>query len=588
MPLLLVRWAVNLFKKLRSRLTGSLFAGTDHATIEHYKEMTRSSGSRSEDEANLYEVVAYSETTFTDLLYGDSRKMLAKVGEQERKRRIRYFIRYFRDLSAQTIIREKEYIDHDFFDDFSAYYVSCFRPYGRLCSRLHFFNLPFTSDEFCSLLGGETSPITPDKLQDHYLGFIVVKPLPVAVVGKTCLRTYSDDPVRRHFPISRTYEAHLFGPTLTVDTLAFQQQDSVVAACASSALWAVFQGTGKLFHHRIPSPVEITRLALANPQSEARTLPNKGLYPAEIACAIRGVGLEPFPIEAKDEYNFKGNLYSYLKGRIPLLMAVSLEGVLNDEALHYDLGHHAVAVTGYSLGKAAPVPHPETGFLLKATRIDKIYAHDDQIGPHARMKFYGDSKDVISYDNKSFSRPYLDTSWLGPRSNTKFVRAEPLLLLVPLYHKIRISFDDIWSLAVVFDDFIEKKHVRDLAALMDRLQWDIFLTTIVDLKSEILESEQLTASARVGGPAYRREVLLESMPRYIWRAVAEHGGQMVLELLFDATDIEQGPLFLRAIEYHDGLSTVIRTQAKEPNVEAGLSSESVWRILGWFRDQPLP
>jgi hypothetical protein len=269
-------------------------------------------------------------------------------------------------------------------------------------------------------------------------------------------------------------------------------------------------------------------------------------------------------------------------------MEVSLQGVRDDENIYYEMGHHALAVTGYSMGHASPAPHPETGFLLKATRIDEIYAHDDQIGPHARMKFYGDSNDVIGDSSESFSRPYLSTSWHGTRSGTKYVRAEPVLIFAPLYHKIRISFDDIWSMAIVFDEFIENNHIRELVGLDDRFEWDILLTTVVELKSDIFESEELNASSRLDGPAYRREILLENMPRYIWRAIAEHKEQKVLELLFDATDVEQGRLFLRAIEYNEELSVVIRTWAREPKIAVSLASESVWRILNWFRQQPLP
>lgn len=329
-------------------------------------------------------------------------------------------------------------------------------------------------------------------------------------------------------------------------------------------------------------------MALANPESESRNLPNAGLNAAEIACAIRGVCLEPFPIEVKDEYRFKGNLYSYLKGGIPLILEVSLEGVLGDEH-YYIQDRHAVAVTGYSLAKVPPVPDPETGCFLNASRMDRIYAHDDQIGPHARMKFDKGLKEVISDARESFSRPYLSTSWHGNLLETKYVRAEPLLILAPVYHKIRIAFEDIWALTVVFDKFIEEKQTRELAGLKDRLTWDIFLTTVVDLKSDIHESGELETSAKLDGPAYRREVLLENMPRFIWRATALHKEEKVLDLLFDATDVEKGPLFLRAIEYHDRLSTVIRTRARESSMERGdVSVELVWRILRWFRQRPLP
>ena len=33
-----------------------------------------------------------------------------------------------------------------------------------------------------------------------------------------------------------------------------------MAACATSALWSLFQKTAKIFQHSIPSPVEITKI----------------------------------------------------------------------------------------------------------------------------------------------------------------------------------------------------------------------------------------------------------------------------------------------------------------------------------------
>ena len=35
--------------------------------------------------------------------------------------------------------------------------------------------------------------MSTETLQKNYLGFIVVKPLPSTVVGRTCLKTYDDD-----------------------------------------------------------------------------------------------------------------------------------------------------------------------------------------------------------------------------------------------------------------------------------------------------------------------------------------------------------------------------------------------------------
>jgi hypothetical protein len=202
-----------------------------------------------------FEVVPYSKAKLEQLLvtFSDSSSSIA------RKLHLDYFEGYFGQIGAQAIIIEHDYVDRDFLEDHAAYYVRCFQPYKRYCRRLHFFRCEVTQESFSKALNGDTDGVPIDTLQEKYLGFVVVKPLPTTVVGRTCLTTY-ESAGRRYFPIARDYDANLFGISLKIrNTLAFQEQDSVVAACATSALWSVFHGTGKLFQHPIPPPVAITK-----------------------------------------------------------------------------------------------------------------------------------------------------------------------------------------------------------------------------------------------------------------------------------------------------------------------------------------
>ncbi len=60
------------------------------------------------------------------------------------------------------------------------------------------------------------------------------------------------------------------------------------AACASSALWSVLNGTGQLFQHQALSPVEITKAAALHTRLENRDFPaGDGLTSNQIADAIR-------------------------------------------------------------------------------------------------------------------------------------------------------------------------------------------------------------------------------------------------------------------------------------------------------------
>lgn len=508
--------------------------------------------------AALEQLIASKSSSSPDIISGKLHKL--------------YFDGYFSDIKARTIVVENYYIDHDYLEDFAGYYVRCFSPYERTCTRLHFFDTSFTKDIFNKFLKAESEELDCNKLQSAYLGFIVVKPIPQTAIGRTCLKTYESEN-RRHFPITRWYKASLFGLDLKVKTLAFQEQDKAVAACATSALWSVFHGTGMLFQHPILSPVEITKAATEQFPIESRTMPNKGLSAAMMARAIRNVGLEPFLVNVQDEYILKSTLYAYLRGEIPMILGIELMDV--SSKLPRSRGYHAVAATGYSLGQSNPIPYGPSGFLSKATRIDKLYVHDDQVGPFARMSFDGVSVRKKVHKDES-DRASLTTSWIGESAKPGSVRAIPDILLIPLYHKIRIPFGSVHDSVYEFDMVIRNMaKATDLEAVLGdacKLEWDIYLTTVNELKREILCSKKL-------GDDYFKEVLLENMPRFMWRATAYAGKTIALDLLFDATDIEQGKFIVRVIEYDKNLALFLRAISKI--VPAGFG-ELADRIFKWF------
>ncbi len=524
-----------------------------------------------------FQVKPYSIDNLKQILAECSQASLSFVNT---KSHIAYFKEYFEELKAKTIIIEKEYVDHDFLEDFSNYYVKCFQDYERRCTRLHFFKDEYSEEQFWKLIVGSRKKKTKSRskgnLQDAYLGFIVVKPLPQTIIGRTCLRTYPEEN-RRRFPIVRNYEANLFGIPLNTETLAFQEQDSVAAACATSALWSVFQGTGKLFQHPIPSPVEITKQANILPDHEMpnRSLPSEGLTPAQMAQAIRSVSLEPLIEGVSDIFVLKGTLYAYLRGKIPLILCITLYDISNQrrKKVKY-LGRHAVAITGYSLGGNIPDSVSLPGSLLKAYCIDKIYVHDDQVGPFARMNFDG-----IKVSLSDIKADSLSTSFNG---SVNAVRAVPDTLIAPVYHKIRIPFNLVHDAINSFDAFIEDLRNIKAIPLLSQLVWDIYLTTVNDFKKDIIDLD-LPLSID-----YRKEILMTSMPRFIWRASAYYDNKIMLDLLFDATDIEQGLFFIRAIEYEDVLSQILHAVSKTDTVKNLYQTTRAWGIFEWFGDGKIP
>ena len=470
-----------------------------------------------------------------------------------RKNHLTYFEEYFRVLKAKTIIVETPYVDHDFLEDFSAYYVKCFRSYDRFCSRLHFLNIPLSSEFFDNILQSGSDSISVKELNDAYLGFVVVKPIPSTFIGRTCLKTYAPDG-ERSFPFTHEYEVSLAGLSLKVKSLAYQEQDSIVAACASTAIWTAFQATAFLFQHHVPTPVEITKAAVRYFPFSNRNFPNKGLSEEQMAQAIRDVGLEPYLVTASDPDLIKATIYAYQKAGIPLVLGFGFAGMNSSD------GKHAVAVTGYRIN-GLKANFPGSTFHLYSSRMTKIYVHDDQVGPFARMEF-------VPGTNK------FTTSWPDKHGLTGNVQAAPLMLLIPLYNKLRIPFELILNITLQFDKLLDLVNAR-INYRIDDIEWEIFLSRSKELKTEIFHSDLENAE--------KLKILKRSLPRYVWRANAHLDGEKV-EFIFDTTDIEQGNIFICHINKSVNLIRIIKTIADNIDLSI-IKSMPLRNIFRSIRDQ---
>lgn len=515
------------------------------------------------------EVVPYSIDALKRIL---GREVSAPV-RLDRNLHVIYFEEYFDRIGAQTIVVERAYVDRDYLEDYASYYVKCFHPYQKWCERLHFFDIQFTSESLDALLEGDESvTLSLEDLQSHYLGFVVVKPLPRRNIGRTCLKTYPLDG-RRVFATTRDYEVTLAGMPLRVkQTLAFQEQDSVIAACATSALWSAFHSTGKVFQHAIPTPVEITKAATEDEPSDTRNFPNKGLLPSQVARAIRSVGLEPFLVSASDPAVLRNTVYAYLSGRVPLILGFRLFDRPERDGPWEWFGNHAVAVTGFGRAWETATPELGSGLLLEASRIDRLYVHDDGVGPFARMVM-DEKSELFLIPGQGIERCWsLITSWGVDRGKDRGMRALPWFVMAPLYPKIRIPYQAVERVVREFDQVLTAAADGALDG-QRRLTWDIKLGVGPHVKTAVIEEGVLKGKRR-------REFLERGLPRFVWRATARQALGHALDLLFDATDIEEGNLLLHAVAYDAETSEIAAIAANEYRSEFGdLQCASV---LEWF------
>lgn len=505
-----------------------------------------------------FKVVPYSHQSLMKLLTAD-----ANTAPESLENRIHgvYFKEYFEYLGTKTIVAENQYVDQHFLEDFAAYYVNCFQQYKSICRRLHFFSTSFSEADFRNLINNETSGarnLSKKTLQKSYLGFVVVKPLPSTLIGRTCLKTYLGK--NRHYPITKTYNANLFGIPLSVESIAFQEQDTVTAACATSALWSAFHCTGKTFHHFIPSPNVITAEAKKGSLSFKRVFPNAGLTVAEMAQAIRAVGLEPLVFGGAENPDLlSSTIYGYLNAKIPVILSLEIF-----ENSGKSVGWHGITVTGYRLGRKRTQTDGDKHIRLMSDRIDKIYAHDDQVGPFSRLELLRGFKEKVPF--------CLSSSYGGVGTHY----AIPDLMLVPVDKNIRIPFGTISNSITEFDFMLKGINSSELT----KIEWNIFLSSINDLKTEIFNSKRNSI-------INRNSILVGNLPKFVWRARASVSNKPVFELLFDSTDIEQGKLLLSCIEYSANISQEIRSYSKlllcNSQIENLLRGSTLHSIFEYFK-----
>ncbi|HEY6803885.1 MAG TPA: hypothetical protein VI306_09930 [Pyrinomonadaceae bacterium] len=460
--------------------------------------------------------------------------------------RTRYFHKYLSDLAAATIVVEYDYVDGDYLDDYASYYVKCFSDYGRRCQRLHFFSAGFTEPEFLNAVRDPASPLL-ETLYESYLGFLVVRPLPEATIGRTVLKAYKDDD-RRRFPCVRKYRVNLFGLEFTLDSLAYQEQDEVLAACATVSLWCSFSKTTELFGSASPTPAEITNSA-TNVIYFSRSTPSAGLKVQQMCSAIRHVGLEPEVLPIKQETPLASLVYSYVKMGLPTILGVEIEG----------RGPHAITVAGYSMRgdisqeerMALPARHlvAEQTLPTVARSIDRFYCHDDQIGPFSRIWIKSPTQEKYPLE--------FEGSWRDASTETP-LRMRPLVAIIPVYNKIRINFLDVhkWLMRIhlVFRHLLDERF---------DLEWKLYLTTSNGYKAKLRRAQEIDRDFAV-------KICLNPHPRFLWRALLKSNGNPLVEFLIDATGIAAAVPMYQAIWFDE----FIRTRLNELLLQDGLSDSA--------------
>jgi hypothetical protein len=411
-----------------------------------------------------------------------------------------YLYEYLEAIGAKTCIHEPDYIDKDYLIDYSKFYSRSFEKVDKTTDRYHFFSLAFGQIKFKRALEKGDEGFFK-KLQESYLGFIVVKPVrdiyKYRLIGKTVLATYPEHVgVDNRCFLTNEHKASLYGIPLKLKTLPFQQKDNAVGVCATVTCWSAQFPLMHLFGTPVLSPVEVTERAVACPTIDARNFPSDdGLTLSQLKYYFNSLDLETEFINPKPnagspqtsrEDIIADAVRAYIELGLPIIATLNLKGT-ND--------YHAVLITGYrhTYGK-----------------VREIYVHDDNIGPYHHIKPNRQGK---------FS------SWREAGTNGCKKEYELQRLLVPVYPKIRLSFGKVYRAFLQFKRGTEA-FVKS-GTYPKGTRTELFLTDIHRYRKDLL-------TRKFDG---KNDIVREPAARFLWVIRIQNKGKPIRDYVLDGTAI---------------------------------------------------
>jgi hypothetical protein len=308
---------------------------------------------------------------------------------------VRELFEILRQRGCKTVIIESPYMDEDHRQCHARLHYLAQTAMSRYCKRLHFFS---------ESIGLTDLRILTEETKQNYLGMCVWRPINSYPIGRTILAVDKiiHSPVGSNwisYPTCATdYSVHIAGQEIIINGLPYIQQDHMVSACATAAIWmAQWQMSSKYDEFiKYYSPA-ITEAATLYDVSAGRAIPSEGLTNRQILQSLRSLGYDPIAYELLKTQPLvvRRQLYRIIESGIPVIAGL----------IEIDNGvicGHAITVFGHVISpysevevQTFPKNSRSTTALKYVDASDYCTAfivNDDAAGPLRWMELYPISK----------------------------------------------------------------------------------------------------------------------------------------------------------------------------------------------------
>lgn len=288
--------------------------------------------------------------------------------------------------AVKAVMIEANYVDKDYRSTYYNFYSKKGQHYRVDCVRLHFFDAMVSFDE-----KGLRLSCPDNRLEDHYFGYMVLRPTGIATIGRSIL---SPD-VRngaRGFMITAHHKVHLLGYKLRIQGFPSMNQHVDISVCAHVACWSILRHYSERYNvYQEFLTHDVTMMAQQfNPGG---LIPSRGLQISHAERVFQEAGTFPVHIardpNGPDDPAFYRQLTAYVESGFPLFAAMHGRS-------------HAVAVIGHEW-KQTPVTNP--GLRYAWDEVESLAVVDDNYLPYLSIPVIAGGTPYSAADIDAFIVP---------------------------------------------------------------------------------------------------------------------------------------------------------------------------------------
>lgn len=308
------------------------------------------------------------------------------------------------------VIIETEYVDRGYRDCYYTYYSTKLEQYERNCIRLSLFEDSIKSIEM------NLDEDYGKKLQEAYLGFIIIRPLVNACIGRNVISPKAKMNSSDLAICEALVKASCMGYKLNVYGFPHSSQDGEMMTCAETTVWSMMEYFGNKYSIYTPT-LPSTISGLNESLSYERKVPSSGMHYDQISNILKRHGLSCIVYDNENP-RFKELFTCYVESGFPLVACLlDKDGTIG----------HAIVCIGRKNVPREKVKEMSVSETNKKNGVELISWN------MAIDEFVFNDDNVPCYQVAKFDEPakhYEDEEW----NKVKITH-----FIVPLYKKIYID-----------------------------------------------------------------------------------------------------------------------------------------------------